>query len=46
MDEKRTTYISTKENPSDLMTKSLPAGMNRYKKVRMVLYDIFPENKY
>ena len=44
-DEWRTTYVNTKENPSDLMTKNLPAGINRYKKVRMILYDIFPEDK-
>ena len=45
MDEWRTTYINTKENPSDIMTKNMPAGINRYRKVRMVLYDIFPEDK-
>ena len=42
-DEWRTTYIKSSENPSDILTKSLPSGLNRYKKVRMVLYDIYPE---
>ena len=45
-DEWRTTYINTKDNPSDIMTKNVPAGMNRYRKVSMVLYDIYPEDKY
>ena len=43
-DEWRTTYVKTNENPADLMTKSLAAGVNRYKKVRMILYDIYPIN--
>ena len=42
-DEWRTTYIRTQDNPSDVLTKNLPAGTNRYKKVRMLLYDIYPE---
>ena len=42
-DEWRTTYINTKLNPSDVLTKNLPAGINRYNKVRMLLYDIYPE---
>ena len=46
MDKWRTSYVNTRENPSDIMTKSLPAGKNRYRKVRMVLYDIYPEDKY
>ena len=41
-DEWRTTYINTKENPSDILTKNLPAGTNRYRKIRMLLYDIYP----
>ena len=45
-DEWKTTYINTKDNPSNIMTKNLPAGMNQYWKVRMVLYDIYPEDKY
>ena len=31
-------------NPSEMCTKSLPAGPNRYRKVRSVLYDIYPED--
>ena len=42
-DEWRTSYIKTMENPSDILTKPLPAGINRYRKVRMILYDIYPE---
>ena len=40
----RTTYIKSSENPADLLTKALPAGINRYRKVRQVLYDIYPTN--
>ena len=42
-DEWRTTYIKTNDNPSDLLTKCLPAGMNKKQKVRSILYDIYPE---
>ena len=41
-DEWRTTYVNTKDNPSDALTKNLPADTNRYKKIRMILYDIHP----
>ena len=44
-DEWRTTYVNTRENPWDLMTKNLPARVNRYNKVRMIFYDISPEYK-
>ena len=30
-DEWRTAYISTQENRSDIMTKNIPAGINRYR---------------
>ena len=40
----RTTYIKTIDNPADVLTKSLPAGSNRKRKVRMMLYDIYPED--
>ena len=43
-DEWRTAYIKSSENPSDILTKSIPSGLNRYRKVRMVLYDIYPED--
>ena len=43
-DEWRTAYIKTAENPSDLLTKSLPCGINRKRKVRQILYDIYPED--
>ena len=32
-DEFKTVYIKTEMNPSDLMTKALPAGINRKQKV-------------
>ena len=38
------TYINTKENPADILTKNLPAGLNRYRKVSMCLVDIYPRN--
>ena len=44
-DEWRTAYVNTKDNPSDLCTKSLPNGANRRKKVRAILYDIYPEDE-
>ena len=45
-DEWRTTYVNTKENPSDMMKNDFLLGVNRYRKVRMVLYDIYPNDKY
>ena len=42
-DEWRTAYIKTADNPSDLLTKSISAGINREMKVRKILYDIYPE---
>ena len=44
-DSWRTTYINTKENPADILTKNLCAGINRYRKVRMIMYDIYSEDK-
>ena len=41
-DEWRTAYIRTEDNCSDLCTKSLPSGINRKRKVRSVMYDIYP----
>jgi hypothetical protein len=40
-DEWRTVYINTHNNPADLLTKPLPAGMKRTKFVRMILHHIF-----
>ena len=37
-------YIHTGQNPSDLLTKNLPRGEDRYRKVKSLLYDIY-ENK-
>ena len=42
-DEWRTSYVKTTINPSDLLTKALRSGDNRKRKVRMILYDIYPE---
>ena len=41
----RTAYINTKLNPADILTKNLPAGINRYTKVRMMMYDIYHISK-
>ena len=43
VDQWRTAYVNTKDNPADLMTKILPSGINRCRKVRMIMYDIYPE---
>ncbi len=40
-DEWRTSYVNTDENPADILTKPVPAGEKRRKKVKMVLYDIY-----
>ena len=42
----RTVYVNTKLNLTDILTKNLPSGLNRYRKVRMILYDIYLEDKY
>ena len=42
-DDWRTIYIKTSENPSDICTKSLPAGINRKRKVRSIFYEIYTE---
>ena len=34
-------YIDTKINPSDLLTKALPAGEDRKRKAMSILYDIY-----
>jgi hypothetical protein len=44
-DEWRTSYVKTTINPADLLTKALRSGENRRRKVRMILYDIYPEDK-
>ena len=41
-DEWRTCYIHTDDNPVDICTNPLPAGIKRYQKVRSVMYDIYP----
>ena len=40
--EWKTTYCKTSWNPSDLMTKSIPYGQDRRRKVRFIMYDIYP----
>ena len=42
-DEWRTSYVRTTVNPADLLTKALRYGENRRQKVRLILYDIYPE---
>ena len=39
----RMTYVKTTINPADLLTKALRSGENRRRKVRMILYDIYPD---
>ena len=34
-------YIKSENNPSDILTKAVPAGENRKRKVKAVLYDIY-----
>ena len=41
--EWRTAYVNTDNNPSDILTKSVPAGEKRKKKVRFLLWDIYDE---
>ena len=43
-DEWRTTYISTHDNPADILTKAVPAGQDRRGKVRSVLYHIYDDH--
>ena len=38
-----TAYVETKLNPSDILTKSIRSIKDRVRKVRMLLYDIYPE---
>jgi hypothetical protein len=40
-DEWRTSYVSTHENESDLLTKVLPAGEKRRSHVRSLLHHIY-----
>ena len=38
-----TTYVTPHLNPSDIMTKSVSSINNIIRKVRKLLYDIYPE---
>ena len=38
-----TNYVHTSENPSDIMTKSISNLQDRKRKIRMIMYDIYPE---
>ena len=40
-DEWKTAYIKTGLNPADVLTKALPAGEDRKRKIRGILYDIY-----
>ena len=40
MDEWRTGYINTKENPADILSKAVPAGKDRDHKVGLIMWDI------
>ena len=43
MDMWRTTYVRTNLNPSDVLTKTVSSISDRIRKIRMLLYDIYPE---
>jgi hypothetical protein len=43
-DEWRTAYVNTHLNPSDLLTKPLPAGEKRWLFVGMILHHVAPTN--
>ena len=43
-DEWRTSYVKTTDNPSDVLTKTITNRVDRKRKVRMMLYDIYPED--
>ena len=38
-----TAYVRTNLNPSDIMTKSISSIKDRIRKVRMLLYDMYPD---
>ena len=38
-------YVRTGMNPSDVLTKSIGSIKDRIVKVRMLLYDIYPESQ-
>ena len=40
-----TSYVNTKLYPSDILTKTIKRISDRIKKVRMLLYDIYPEDE-
>ena len=40
-----TAYVRTNLNPSDILTKTVRAVKDRITKIRMLLYDIYPEVK-
>ena len=42
-DEWRTGYVRTNVNPSDILTKTVTELSDRIRKIRMLLYDIYPE---
>ena len=43
VNEWKTTYCHTAWNPSDLLTKCLSNGVDRRRKIRFIMYDIYPE---
>ena len=42
-DEWQTAYISTHENVSDMLTKTLPSGKKRWKFLRMLIHHLAPQ---
>ena len=43
--EWRMAYVHTKLNPSDVLTKMVTIMNDRKRKIRMMLYNIYPEHK-
>ena len=41
-DVSQMSFVNTRLNPSDILTNYLPTVMNRYRKVWLVFYDIYP----
>ena len=42
-DEWRMSYVNTKDNKADILTKAVPSGELRVRLVRMILYHLFDE---
>jgi len=43
-DEWWTSYVRTAMNPADILTKALSSGENQRRKIRLIMYDLYPES--